>query len=119
MPRGGGAAAGAAGGDNRSAMLAQIQGGAGGLRNAAERKIPEREAAAAPQDTRTALLDAIRTAGAKQLRSVDMEKVQAQKQAASGAPVKAGGLVTEMLRRRQALGDSEDDEDEDGWSDDD
>ena len=45
------------------------------------------------------MLDAIRQAGSKKLKSVDMAKVQQQKmQAAATTVVKTGGLVNEMVR---------------------
>eukprot|EP00966_Prymnesium_polylepis_P139722 3228320-Prymnesium_polylepis.1 len=97
-------------------MLAQIQKGGGGLRSAADRSVPDRPAPAG--DERSQLLDAIRGAGKGGLKKVDMNQVRAQKQqAAHSAQVKAGGLVNEMLKRRQAMED--DDDDDDDWDDDD
>ena len=47
----------------------------------------------------SALLDAIRGAGSKKLKSVDLAKLQQQKmQAAATTVVKTGGLVNEMVR---------------------
>ena len=97
----------------RDGLLAQIRGGAGGLKKASDRPAP---AAPAPTGGRNALLDEI-TKG-KALKKVVVDSASTKPEAA--APTMGGLSVAAILNRRAALaGSDEDDSDSDDseWDD--